>query len=99
MTPKYERVVCKDGFSMSVQAHNGAYCHPRIDDAIEYTAVEVGYPSEEEPLLGRWVENPKYPTDTVYAYVPVSVIVDVLAKHGGVVSGEVPPGVIRLEAL
>ena len=27
------RLVCADGFEMSVQAHDGAYCSPRIDNA------------------------------------------------------------------
>jgi hypothetical protein len=36
------------------------------------------------------------PTDTVYAYVPVDIVTLVIAKHGGMVSGEVPPGVIAL---
>ena len=27
------RVVCADGFTMSVQAHQGAYCSPRMSGA------------------------------------------------------------------
>ena len=92
-----ERVICKDGFSMSVQAHDGAYCHPRIDSAEEYSEVEVGFPSERENLLQQYAECWDMPTETVYGYVPVSVVELVCAKHGGVVSGELPPGVIRLE--
>ena len=46
-----EEIVCKDGFTMSVQAHHGAYCSPRIDDAAKYTSVEVGFPSQPESLL------------------------------------------------
>ncbi|MED5369002.1 MAG: hypothetical protein VX978_05865 [Pseudomonadota bacterium] len=42
-----QQVVCADGFSMSVQAHNGAYCSPRIDNAESYDEVEVGFPSSE----------------------------------------------------
>ena len=44
-------VVCADGFSMSVQAGTGNYCKPRQPNADRYTAVEVGFPSHEEPLL------------------------------------------------
>ena len=40
-----KRVQCADGFSMSVQAHDGAYCRPRIDGADFYIDVEVGFPS------------------------------------------------------
>ncbi|MAH46506.1 hypothetical protein CMI37_11780 [Candidatus Pacearchaeota archaeon] len=90
-------VTCKDGFSMSVQANSVAYCRPRVDDATRYTAVEVGYPSQPEPLLASWAEDPKKPTNTVYGYVPVSRISLVCVKHGGVVSGDLPPGIPRLE--
>jgi hypothetical protein len=31
------------------------------------------------------------PTETVYPYVPVSLVTLVIAKHGGMVSGELPP--------
>lgn len=88
-----KRVVCADGFSMSVQANWGAYCEPRRDGAQAYTEVEVGYPSKAEPLLQRWIESPDRPTDTVYGYVPSTVVRSVIDKHGGMVEGEVPPGV------
>ena len=93
-----ERVICADGFSMSVQAHDGAYCTPRVDDAERYTAVEVGFPSRTEPLLMQWCEAPERPTETVYAWVPSQTVSLVLAAHGGIVSGEVPPGVPHLRA-
>ena len=91
-------VVCADGFRMSVQAHQSAYCDPRVDDAERYTEVEVGYPSTVEPLLELWCEDPQRPTDTVYGYVPSHVVTTVIAKHGGMVEGEVPPGVAPLKA-
>ena len=88
-----ERVLCADGFSMSVQAFDGAYCSPRVDDAPVYTEVEVGYPSQRESLLLPYAENPDAPTDTVYGYVPVETVFLVISKHGGMLEGEVPPGV------
>jgi hypothetical protein len=91
---RYERVKCADGFSMSVQANFGAYCEPREDNALEYEEVEVGYPSVVEPLLNKWAESPDRPTDTVYGYVPVDVVRAVILKHGGIVSGQIPPGVL-----
>ena len=92
-----EAVVCSDGFRMSVQANEAAYCEPRINDAERYTAAEVGFPSREEPLLMRWAESPNKPTGTVYGWVPAQVIVNVIAKHGGMVSGELPAGIAKLE--
>ncbi len=96
---RFKGVVCKDGFEMSVQANEGAYCHPRIDDAEHYVEVEVGYPSEREPILMEYIDGPQdAPTDAVYGFVPSSTVALVCAKHGGIVSGELPPGVPYLEA-
>ena len=89
-------VVCADGFSMSVQAHDAAYCEPRRDAQRKYTLVEVGYPSAEEDLIMPWAENPREPTETVYGYVPVDVVTNVIVKHGGIVEGEVPAGVVAV---
>lgn len=46
------RIVCKDGFSMSVQAGLYLYCTPRTDlSSGNYSAVEIGFPSEPEELV------------------------------------------------
>ena len=93
---RYKQVVCADGFRMSVQAHDGAYCAPRADAQRQYTLVEIGFPSAEEALIMPWCEDDSTPTDTVYAYVPVDVVTTVIVKHGGMIEGEVPPGVIAI---
>ena len=95
---KYKAVMCADGFTMSVQANQTAYCSPRTDTAAEYTEVEIGYPNRREELLMEWAETPESPTNTIYAWVPVERVSLVLAKHGGIVEGEVPPGVANLRA-
>ena len=87
-----EKVVCADGFSMSVQANQTAYCAPREDDAEQYSEVEVGFPTAKEPLLMQWCEDRTDPTGTVYAYVPRQSVINVIAKHGGMLSGELPAG-------
>jgi len=79
-----KRIVCNDGFSMSVQANEYAYCSPRVTGLGFYDEYEVGFPSREEPLLTPFAENPGNLTGTVYGYVPVAAIVEVIAKHGGV---------------
>ena len=93
-----KRVICADGFEMSIQAHFGAYCSPRIDDAEKYTSVEVGYPNKKEELLMPFADEVDNPTETVYGYVPVQIVTNVLAKHGGIVEGEVPRGVAPIPA-
>ena len=98
-------VVCADGFTMSVQANGGAYCSPRVENAERYDAVEIGFPSESEDLIlkymeGGYSEDEEEParTQSVYPFVPGSSVSLVLAKHGGMVGGEVPAGVAALRA-
>jgi len=91
-----KKVSCADGFTMSVQAGPFNYSTPRNREG-PYSQVEVGFPSSREELLMEWAEDRDDPTGTVYGWVPVSVVTNVIAKHGGVVDGEVPEGVARLE--
>ena len=93
-----KKVRCADGFMMSVQAGAFNYSTPRSNEG-PYSQVEVGFPSAREELLMEWAESPDDPTGTVYGYVPVSVVTNVIAKHGGVVDGEVPEGVARLDPI
>ena len=94
----YEKVVCADGFTMSVQASEFSYCSPRENSALKYNEVEVGFPSTAEPLLLEYAEEPDNPTGSVYGWVPSQVVTNVIAKHGGIVSGELPPGIPFLSA-
>ena len=84
---------------MSVQANENAYCSPRANHDGLYEAVEIGFPSEVEPLIMPWAEDKNRPRETVYGYVPVGAVTDVIAKHGGIVEGEVPKGVAYLRAV
>ncbi len=88
------RVVCKDGWSISIQAGRCMYSFPREDLADEYSAFELGYASQHEPLLDEWAEtiwtleeNPRNMTDytkCIFPFTPVEVIDAVLEKHGGI---------------
>ncbi len=78
------RIVCNDGFSMSIQASSGHYCSPRQDYLFQYSAVEIGFPSRREELLAEYAETPRALTKTVYGYVPVEVVDAVIEKHGGI---------------
>ena len=46
------RIVCADGFSMSVQAHEHSYCTPRQTEG-PHTHMEGGFPSSA-PLDRDW---------------------------------------------
>ena len=76
-------VVCKDGFEMSVQAGQSLYSEPR-DVADSYEEAEVGFPSTEETLLTSYAEDNENLCDTVFGYVPCSIIDEVIEKHGGI---------------
>ena len=93
-----KNVVCKDGFTMSVQAGETQYCHPREAGADRYTEVEIGFPNRPEDLLLEFAEDSDRPTETVYPYVPAPLVTLVIAKHGGMVSGELPAGIPYLRA-
>ena len=79
-------IVCQGGFTMSVQVGYSLYSEPK-KVAKRYSKVEIGYPSEREPLLEEYVESfytePDY-TDSIYPYVPVKIVDKVLKKHGGI---------------
>ena len=63
--------------------------------------VEVGFPSDYEELFDDYVEmkdSTKSHQEQVFPYVPVQIVTNVIAKHGGMVEGEVPNGVAPLKA-
>ena len=85
------RVVCADGFSVSVQASRYHYCSPRKnpDEVRFYTEVELGFPSERVEEWLPYCEDDTDPLDTVYARVPLNLVMMVLNDfHGGVVGTE-----------
>ena len=55
----YEKVVCADGFTMSVQASEFSYCSPRENSALKYNEVEVGFPSTARHQTGYRKRHPK----------------------------------------
>ena len=81
-------IVCSDGFTMSVQVGFSLYSTPK-KVAKRYSAVEIGFPSDHEPLIEEFAETfhqedvTDY-TDIVYPYVPVKIVNKVLKKHGGI---------------
>lgn len=74
---------CKDGFNMSVQTGESNYCTPRSNDG-PWTTAEVGFPSECVEEFMPYVDDSDNPTETVYGYVPVEVIEQVIEAHGGI---------------
>ena len=90
---QYRRVVCTDGFSVSIQASKTNYCDPRADHPEAYTSLELGFPSRSDDIIKEFAENERDLTGTVYGYVPVAEVYLLLTAHGGVIEGDVPKGV------
>ena len=86
------RITCKDGFTMSVQAHSGAYCQ-RNTEGVPVT-LECGFPSTT-PKTAEFrgfaeLCHPASFTETVYGWVPVEVVQAELDAHGGILDGCLP---------
>ncbi len=79
------RIVCNDGFSISVQGSSNHYCSPRenlTDEA--YAEVELGFPSVADDLIADYAEDDEDLTDTVYGWVPIDTVEELVKKHGGI---------------
>lgn len=78
-----KRIKCTDGFSISVQASEYHYCEPRENKAWPYSEVELGFPNQLDSLIANYAEDPDT-TETVYGYVPIDIVNELIAKHGGI---------------
>ena len=77
------RITCKNGLSLSVQANSSAYCSPR-EDTGPWESVEVGFPNRKVEALMPYAEQGDRPTETVYAWVPVELVEQIIQDNGGV---------------
>ena len=80
---------------MSVQASSDHACTPR-DNVGPYAAVEIGYPSELEPLLMPFRDAPQLYTSiepTLFVNVPADTVRAVIQYHCGLRfdSAQLPP--------
>lgn len=72
-----DRVVCKDGTTLSVQASQFHYCIPK-DNVGPYTHYEVGFPSVRPDWWDEYTGD-----GDVAGYVPEELISAFIAEHGG----------------
>ena len=89
-----KRILCADGFSISVQASAFHYSEPRDNrfaDIRLYELVEAGYPegpdgSDHE--VPQWFEDFRECGDSkVFPYVPIMKVMELIDAHGGRVEG------------
>ena len=83
------RVICADGFTVSIQASHYHYCVPRetFEDVSKYVAFELGFPSRPDEMLREYADS-DFPdlTRCVFGCVPRNVVERLVASHGGIVS-------------
>lgn len=84
-----KRIVCADGLSLSVQASTYSYCSPR-ENIGPWNQVEVGFPSSKVDEIMSYAEDPNDPTETVYGWVPIRLVEEIIESHGGIVEKPEP---------
>lgn len=76
-------IICMDGYTVSIQGGTTAhYCYPR-KHTNQYELVELGYPSSHDLDFDEYAEQIECVPDTVYGYVPIEIVENVIQKHGG----------------
>lgn len=83
--PRITRIICADGFDVSIQASQAHYCMPQTNNG-PYLKVEIGYPSDKISEWMKYAESPDNPLSTIYGWIPVEIVDAVLKQHGGIVS-------------
>lgn len=78
-------IVCRDGYSVSIQAGEEPYCEPRNNFG-PWVEFELGFPNQADPLLEPYQEMAaeKHQTQSIFPYVPLVVVLTLLEKHGGI---------------
>jgi hypothetical protein len=71
------RIICNDGFEISVQASEFHHCSPGKNNLDYYTQFEVGYPSEHEILLDKY----KSYDEGIYNKVPGKLVNFIIVEH------------------
>ena len=71
-------IICKDGFTVSIQAGPSYYSRPRNLKG-PYTHVEMGHASGPMPSLKKWKEG------NIWTFVPLQLAAQVINNHGGLV--------------
>jgi len=71
----YPKIICNDGFEISIQGGLGIYSDPQRKSET-YKTMELGFPTEDDELISI--------SDEVRGYVPVSEIQEMLDRHNDI---------------
>lgn len=96
--PLYDHVVCDDGARVSVQANRTFWCVPR-NDVGPYSAVEAYVPPGAPPPPESWTPYREPGDNAIFTKLPVALVWEYIDAHGGMVSGDLPPGCEREAAV
>lgn len=91
------RIRCNDGFSISIQVHNGNYCASENGTrqfGFTWREVEWGFPSEEIDGVKYNAEDENNITNTVGGYVDINLIDELIEEHGGLNLEETLKGLV-----
>ena len=73
--------LCKDGFSISIQASKYHRSSKSGENRDLYDTVECRFPTEIPDNIMEYCEDPDEPLDTVYNYVPVKLVEELIDYH------------------
>lgn len=74
------KVICKDGFEISIQAGSTDYSKPKSNlKNGNYKEVELGYPSMPDESIEKYRGS-----GNIFLYVPIKVVEALIEKHGGI---------------
>lgn len=80
------RIYCKDGFNISIQIHESNYAGSENGIrtyGMDWKLVEWGFPSQEIDAKKYKAFDPDHTMDTVGGYVPIKLMEELIAEHGG----------------
>lgn len=85
------RIYCADGFNISIQCNNGSYCASENGTRVfgyDWKLLEWGFPSEKDDILNESAEDSTDVTKTVGGYVNISILQELMDRHGGIDFGK-----------
>lgn len=78
---------CSNGLTFSLQTTEMNYCSPRSDIG-PWSKVEIGFPNREVEKLMPFADDKNRPTETIYGWVPMNIIMEIITDNGGLIPAD-----------